>query len=186
MITTSDLRFADRLRRLREHGMNVDAFARHSTENVLVEEYLELGFNFRMTDIQAAVGLVQLGKLDEMISRRRALAGEYTKALSGIPGLILPSDPPHGTTNFQSFSVILTEEFPVERNDLMAVLRTDGISSRRGVMAAHREPAYANYPNRSLPNTEYLADRSIILPMYHEMTSGDIDRVAAVVRTAAH
>ena len=81
---------------------------------------MEMGFNFRMTDVQAAIGLVQLGKLDAMVARRRALADEYTDALGGIPGLLLPSDPPYGTTNYQSFSVILTEEFPTARNDLIA------------------------------------------------------------------
>lgn len=184
MITTGDEQLAGRLRRLREHGTNVDAFARHSTDEVVIEQYLETGFNFRMTDVQAAIGLVQLGKLGEMVDRRRALATEYTEALTGIPGLILPSDPPYGTTNYQSFSVILTDEFPTERNDLMAELQAEGISSRRGVMAAHREPAYADQPSPPLPNTEYVTDRSIILPLFHQMTSGDVDRVASVLRTS--
>lgn len=185
MITTDDDALAGRLRRLREHGMNVDAFARHSTDKVVIEQYVEVGFNFRMTDVQAAIGLVQLGKLNEMIARRRALAAEYRAALADVPGLILPTDPPYGTTNYQSFSVILTEEYPTARNDLMAMLQADGLSSRRGVMASHREPAYADHPARPLPNTEYLSDRSIILPMYHQMTSDDIERVATIVRGAA-
>lgn len=185
MITTGDDQFAGRLRRLREHGMNLDAFTRHAADKVVIEQYLEMGFNFRMTDVQAAIGLVQLGKLGEMVDRRRALAGEYIEALGGIPGLILPSDPPYGTTNFQSFSVILTEEFPTKRNDLMAELQADGISSRRGVMASHREPAYADQPSRPLPNTEYVSDRSIILPLFHQMTSADIERVASVIRNGA-
>jgi perosamine synthetase len=182
MIVTGDAELADRLRRLREHGMNVDAFARHATDKVVIEQYLETGFNYRMTDVQAAIGLVQLDKLDEMVARRRVLAGEYTAALTGIPGLILPSDPRYGTTNYQSFSVILTEDYPTARNDLMAALQTEGISSRRGVMASHREPAYSDHPARPLPNTEFVADRSIILPLYHQMTSGDVERVASVVR----
>lgn len=181
MITTGDVELAARFRLLREHGMNVDAFARHSTDKVVIEQYVEVGFNYRMTDMQAAIGLVQLGKLPTMIARRRELAAEYTTALADVPGLILPKDPEFGTTNYQSFSVILTEDYPLERNDLMAKLQAEGISSRRGVMAAHREPAYADYPSRPLPNTEYLSDRSIILPMYHQMTSADVERVAAMV-----
>jgi dTDP-4-amino-4,6-dideoxygalactose transaminase len=185
MIVTGDAALADRLRRLREHGMNVDAFARHATDKVVIEQYLETGFNYRMTDVQAAIGLVQLDKLDEMVARRRVLAGEYTAALTAIPGLILPSDPLYGTTNYQSFSVILTEGYPTARNDLMAALQVEGISSRRGVMASHREPAYTDHPTRPLPNTEFVADRSIILPLYHQMTSDDVERVASVVRTGA-
>jgi perosamine synthetase len=165
--------------------MNVDAFTRHSAERVVVEQYLEVGFNFRMTDMQAAIGLVQLDKLNDMVARRRSLAGEYTEALREIPGLLLPSDPPYGTTNYQSFSVILTEEFPTGRNDLMAEMQAEGISSRRGVMASHREPTFAGHPTQPLPNTEFVTDRSIILPLYHQMTSDDVDRVASVVRTSA-
>jgi dTDP-4-amino-4,6-dideoxygalactose transaminase len=184
MITTGDLELAARFRLLREHGMNVDAFARHSTDKVVIEQYVEVGFNYRMTDIQAAIGLVQLGKLPTMIARRRELAAEYTAALADVPGLVLPKDPEYGTTNYQSFSVILTEDYPLKRNELMAKLQAEGISSRRGVMAAHREPAYVDHPSRPLPNSEYLSDRSIILPMYHQMTSADVERVAAMVSDA--
>jgi dTDP-4-amino-4,6-dideoxygalactose transaminase len=67
----------------------------------------------------------------------------------------------------------------------MAALQVEGISSRRGVMASHREPAYTDHPTRPLPNTEFVADRSIILPLYHQMTTDDVERVASVVRTGA-
>ena len=183
MITTSDVELAARLRRLREHGMSVDTFARHSTNDVVIEQYLETGFNFRMTDVQAAIGLVQLAKLEEMIARRRDLAAEYAEALSGIPGLTMPSDPPHGTTNYQSYSVTITDDYPMERNELMAALSAEGISSRRGVMASHREPAYVDHPSQPLPNTNFVTDHSIILPMYHQMTSVDIEKVASIIRS---
>jgi perosamine synthetase len=183
MITTSDVELAARLRRLREHGMSVDTFARHSTNDVVIEQYLETGFNFRMTDVQAAIGLVQLAKLEDMVKRRRHLAAEYADALSGIPGLTVPCDPPHGTTNYQSYSVILTDDYPVERNELMAALSAEGISSRRGVMASHREPAYADHPSQPLPNTDFITNHSIILPMYHQMTSDDIEKVASIIRS---
>jgi dTDP-4-amino-4,6-dideoxygalactose transaminase len=183
MITTSDVELAARLRRLREHGMSVDTFARHSTNDVVIEQYLETGFNYRMTDVQAAIGLVQLAKLEEMIARRRDLAAEYAEALSGIPGLTMPSDPPHGTTNYQSYSVIITDDYPMERNELMAALSAEGISSRRGVMASHREPAYVDHPAQPLPNTNFVTDHSIILPMYHQMTSVDIEKVASIIRS---
>ncbi|GMR02746.1 MAG: DegT/DnrJ/EryC1/StrS family aminotransferase [Acidimicrobiia bacterium] len=185
MITTQSPDQASRFRRLREHGMSVDTFARHTTKDVVIEQYLETGFNFRMTDVQAAIGLVQLGKLDEMIARRRALADEYKDALDGVPGLVLPGDPPYGTTNYQSFSVVLTADYSTERIDLMSALQAEGISSRRGVMAIHREPAYEGHPSQPLPNTDYLTDRSIILPLYHQMTHEDIERVASIVRTGA-
>ena len=185
MVTTSNLELAARLRRLREHGMSVDTFARHSTNDVVIEQYLETGFNFRMTDIQAAVGLVQLAKLEEMINRRRELATEYADALDEVPGLMLPCDPPYGTTNYQSYSVILGGDYATQRNELMAALAVEDISSRRGVMAIHREPAYAGHPSQALPNTDFVTDHSIILPMYHEMTSADVERVASIIRSRA-
>src|SRR5215467_2143536 len=89
MLTTSDQTIAARLRRLREHGMDVSAADRHRSQQPMIERYLEVGFNFRMTDVQAAIGLVQLRKLGQMVARRRALARRYAELLSGIPGLLL-------------------------------------------------------------------------------------------------
>jgi perosamine synthetase len=138
-----------------------------------------------MTDIQAAIGLAQLAKIGAMVERRRLLADRYAEALSDVDGLILPGDPMNGTTNYQSYSVILTERFPVGRDDLMQRLQVAGISTRRGVMAAHREPAFAGVPVEPLPNTEYLTDNSIILPLFHQMTEADIEQVATAVAAAA-
>jgi perosamine synthetase len=176
---------AERMVRLRQHGMSVNAYARHTTAGVVMESYSETGFNYRMTDIQAAIGLVQLAKIGTMVERRRLLADRYAEALGHVEGLILPDDPMNGTTNYQSYSVILTERFPLARDALMQRLQDAGISTRRGVMAAHREPAFAGVQVEPLPNTDYLTDNSIILPLYHQMTEADIERVATAVVAAA-
>lgn len=185
MVVSPDEDFAGRLRRLRAHGMSVSALDRHGSDRVSFEEYGELGFNFRMTDMQAAMGLVQLSRLDAMVERRRQLAGEYHEALDGGPGLVLPVDPPHGTTNFQSYSVRMTEDCPISRDAMMQRLLDDGISTRRGVMASHREPAYRGFAHAPLPNTELLADQAIILPLHHQMTTEDVERVAGLMRLGA-
>ncbi len=185
MITTTDTEMAERMVRLRQHGMSVNAYARHTTAGVVMESYSETGFNYRMTDIQAAIGLVQLAKIGTMVERRRLLADRYAEALCHVEGLILPDDPINGTTNYQSYSVILTERFPLARDALMQRLQDAGISTRRGVMAAHREPAFAGVQVEPLPNTDYLTDNSIILPLYHQMTEADIERVATAVVAAA-
>ncbi len=185
MITTTDTELAERMVRLRQHGMSVNAYARHTTAGVVMESYSETGFNYRMTDIQAAIGLVQLAKIGTMVERRRLLADRYAEALGHVEGLILPQDPINGTTNYQSYSVILTERFPLGRDSLMQRLQDAGISTRRGVMAAHREPAFAGVQVEPLPNTDYLTDNSIILPLYHQMTEADIERVATAVVAAA-
>ncbi|MGW3138559.1 DegT/DnrJ/EryC1/StrS family aminotransferase [Streptomyces sp. NPDC001139] len=185
MITTDDADWAARLRRLREHGMNASAAQRHASDKPVLESYLEVGFNYRMTDIQAAVGLVQLGKLDAMIARRRELAARYAALLHDVPGLTPVRDPEHGQSNFQSYWVLLEEDFPVGRDDLLAALAAAGVSARRGIMAAHLEPAYADHPSAPLPVTERLTGDSLILPLFHTMTEEQQDRVVTVLREQA-
>jgi dTDP-4-amino-4,6-dideoxygalactose transaminase len=183
MLTTGDGSVAARLRRLREHGMDVSAADRHRSQQPVIEHYTEVGFNFRMTDIQAAIGLVQLRKLAEMVARRRALARRYQELLSGIPGLLTADDPPHGETNYQSFWMLLPDEAAAGRDDLLRLLADAGVSARRGIMAAHLEPAYAD-TKPSLPVTERLTARSLILPLFHQMTESQQDHVASVVTSA--
>jgi dTDP-4-amino-4,6-dideoxygalactose transaminase len=185
MLTTPDAEVAVRLRRLREHGMDVSAAQRHASQQPVIEHYLETGFNYRMTDVQAAIGLVQLGKLDQMIAKRRALAGRYLELLSGIPGLATIHDPAYGTTNYQSFWMLLPDDFPVTRNELLRLLADEGVSARRGIMASHLEPAYADQPRPSLPVTERLTAHSVILPLFHEMTDDEQDLVVSVIAAAA-
>ncbi|WP_427165346.1 DegT/DnrJ/EryC1/StrS family aminotransferase [Streptomyces sp. C1-1] len=185
MITTDDAAWAARLRRLREHGMNASAADRHASDKPVLENYLEVGFNYRMTDIQAAVGLVQLGKLDTMIARRRELAARYDALLQDVPGLTPVRDPEHGQSNFQSYWVLLDQDFPVDRDDLLAALASAGVSARRGIMAAHLEPAYADHPSAPLPVTERLTRDSLILPLFHTMTEAQQDRVVAALREQA-
>lgn len=186
MITTPDPDVAARLRRLREHGMNVSAAARHVEQRVVIERYDEVGYNYRMTDIQAAIGLVQLGRLDEIIERRRELAQRYQCLLSQISGLRTISDPSFGLTNFQSFWVALPADFPVARNDLLQMLADAGISSRRGIMAAHLEPAYANLVrDMQLPVTERLSASTLIIPLFHQLTAAEQNRVVDVISAAS-
>ncbi|MCX5054097.1 DegT/DnrJ/EryC1/StrS aminotransferase family protein [Streptomyces sp. NBC_00474] len=185
MITTDDAEWAARLRRLREHGMNASAADRHASNKPVLESYLEVGFNYRMTDVQAAIGLVQLGRLDAMIARRRELAARYDDLLHDVPGLTPVRDPEHGQSNFQSYWVLLDEDFPVGRDDLLAALAEAGVSARRGIMAAHLEPAYADHPSAPLPVTERITRRSLILPLFHTMTETQQDRVVTALREQA-
>ena len=185
MVTTDDADRAARLHRLREHGMNASAAQRHASSTPVLESYLETGYNYRMTDIQAAVGLVQLGKLDAMLARRRELAARYAELLADVPGLTPVADPAHGRGNFQSYWVLLARDFPVGRDELLALLAEAGISARRGIMATHLEPAYAGHPAGPLPVTERIGRDSLILPLFHTMTGAQQDRVVAALRSAA-
>ncbi|GGM42451.1 aminotransferase DegT [Micromonospora sonchi] len=181
MVTTDDPAWATRLRRLREHGMNVSAADRHASAQPVLEQYLETAFNYRMTDIQAAVGLVQLGRLAELVAHRRALAARYHELLAGIRGLVPVRDPEYGTTNFQSFWVLIEPTYGVGRDEVLAELAAQGVSARRGIMAAHLEPAYADVAHAPLPVTERLTRDSLILPLHHALTEDDQDHVVAVL-----
>jgi dTDP-4-amino-4,6-dideoxygalactose transaminase len=186
MITTSDPELAARLRRLREHGMDVSAADRHLERQPVFEHYTELGYNYRMTDVQAAIGLVQLGRIGGVVDRRRQLALRYQRLLGQIPGLRTVADPGYGTTNFQSFWVALPSEFPVTRNELLRLLADAGVSARRGIMAAHLEPAYAGRARRAeLPVTEQMSATSLILPLFHELTDAEQDQVIGVIASAS-
>ncbi|HEX9086342.1 MAG TPA: DegT/DnrJ/EryC1/StrS family aminotransferase [Arthrobacter sp.] len=182
MLTTHNTEWADRARKLREHAMSVSANDRHASVLAPAEEYEEIGFNYRMTDMQAAVGLVQLGRLGEAVSRRRAIAAAYRKALAGVEGLRFSEDPLYGTSNFQSFWFEVMPDFALGREELLERLAHDGISARRGIMAAHRQPAYAgrNTGRADLSVTERLTDHTVILPVYHQLT---LDEQARVIRS---
>ncbi|WP_211222449.1 DegT/DnrJ/EryC1/StrS family aminotransferase [Actinokineospora enzanensis] len=182
MVTTDDPEWAKRLRRLREHGMSMSAADRHAAGGAVVESYVETAFNYRMTDIQAAMGLVQLTRLDGIIEQRRALAARYHELLTPL-GLRAVIDPAHGTTNYQSFWVALPEGAPA-LTEVLGKLAEAGVSARRGIMAAHLEPAYEGHPHPALPGTEELATRSLILPLHHELTDADQKHVVGALADA--
>jgi dTDP-4-amino-4,6-dideoxygalactose transaminase len=183
MITTNDAALAQRLRTLRQHAMSLSDAARHQARQVVFEEYPELGFNYRMTDVQAAIGVEQMKRLDGILVRRRELADRYAHALSGVRGVEVPWAPVWATPNYQSYAVRLTPEFPLSRGDLMNALLARGIASRRGIMAIHRERAYPH--QAPLPITEHAADHSLLIPLFPQMTEGEQDRVVHAFRELA-
>jgi dTDP-4-amino-4,6-dideoxygalactose transaminase len=186
MITTQDEAVATRIRQLRQHAMNTSDLTRHQSEKVVLESYDEVGFNFRMTDMQAAVGLVQLGRVEGFIARRRALAGRYSATLRQLGWLVPPTEPDGTQHNFQSYMVRLNNDAPVSRDELMQRLLDRGISTRRGIMATHREAPYRDQRwDRALPQTNAIAQDSIILPLFHQMGETDQDFVLESISEAA-
>ena len=184
MITTADIDLAERLRRLRLHGMDVDSDIRHRG-GVVFERYLEFGFNARLTDLQAAVGRVQLAKLPAALDRRRRLAARYQDKLQAA-NVGAPVESPWARSNWQSYCVRLPDG--VEQRRTMEALSARGIASRRGIMCAHREPAYAQGGWRSAPGglgaSEAAQDRCILLPLWAAMTEAEQDNVIAALADA--
>jgi perosamine synthetase len=178
MITTGDIEAAARMRRLRQHGMNVSDLARHSATKVVLESYDEVGYNYRMTDLQAGIGLAQLERLPEMLARRRMLALRYSERLSAIPWLVIPTESDSCRHNFQSYMVRLQSDAPVTRDQLMQELLSRGVSSRRGIMAIHRELPYRDDAwEERLPVTNLVTDTALVLPLFYEMTEEEQDYV---------
>ncbi|MCU1305915.1 MAG: per [Acidobacteriaceae bacterium] len=178
MLTTNDEELATRVRRLRQHAMTVSDLARHSSPRVVIESYEEVGYNYRMTDLQAAIGIVQLQRLDKMLCRRRELGQRYSERLSALGWLVPPQEPSNCRHNFQSYMARLTSDAPVTRDQLMQELLDQGISSRRGVMAIHRERSYRDEKSEvRLPETNLVADTAIILPLFYEMREEEQDYV---------
>lgn len=176
MITLNDPEVAARLRRLRQHSMDISDLVRHDAKNVVLESYPERGWNCRMTDMQAVLGLCQLEVLDEMLANRKRLADRYTEALAELPYLEAPFDPEYANRAWQSYAVYLDPNAPITRTDLMTQLLDDGIATRRGVMAIHEEPSYAD-ATIQLPKTEDATHNSMLLPLFPGMTDEQQDYV---------
>ncbi len=187
MITTADSEVAARLRRLRQHAMNVSDLARHSATKVALESYEEVGYNYRMTDLQAAIGIVQLDKLPQMLERRRELAVRYSQRLANIPWLVVPSETATARHNFQSYMALLRDDSPITRDELMQQLLNRGVSSRRGIMAIHREAPYRdeNWDER-LKNTNRVTDNAVVLPLFYEMSEEEQDYVIDCIEELAN
>jgi dTDP-4-amino-4,6-dideoxygalactose transaminase len=188
MLTTANPEFDRQFRLWRQHSMSVSDAARHASQRVVVEEYTELGFNYRMTDLQAAIGRVQLERLPAMIARRRALAQNYLTRLAAIPGLRLPAEPEWARSNWQSFCVRVPEG--CHRGAVMQAMLDAGISTRRGVMCAHTEPAYRleawRTPRRDggLGVGESISADGLILPLYDAISEEEQSRVVASLEHA--
>jgi perosamine synthetase len=196
MLTTADAELDRKFRLWRQHGMSMPDTVRHSSPQVIFESYPELGFNYRMTDIQAAIGREQLKRIPEAIVERRKLAASYDELLENVPGLVSPQEPEWAHTNWQSYCVRLPED--ADQRNVMQEMLDEGVATRRGIMCAHLEPAYRQpgtwrcaqvecNPNDSCPNlieSERAQREGVILPLFSQMTEAQQDKVALALRNA--
>jgi perosamine synthetase len=196
MLTTNNAEWDRQFRLLRQHGMSVADTVRHGSKQVIFESYPVLGYNYRMTDIQAAVGREQLKRLPEIVERRRYLAQQYQEMLADVEGFKLPTEPDWAHSNWQSFCVRLTDKY--DQVQVMQEMLNLGIATRRGIMCTHREPAYQQEKwscgvTRSgcdcqpgscdrLIESERAQDNCILLPLFHQMTDEDLDRIVRALK----
>jgi len=198
MLTTANAEWDSRFRQLRQHCMSVPDTTRHSSAQVVFETYPDLGFNYRMTDIQAALGCEQLKRLSEIVTRRRELAARYQSLLVAIPGVGVPVEPSWARSNWQSFCVRLPDS--CDQHQVMQSMLDAGVATRRGIMCSHREAAYprgtwscgsrvsdcecAEGYCAQLRHSEEAQDRTIILPLFPQMSFEQQDQVIAALRVA--
>jgi dTDP-4-amino-4,6-dideoxygalactose transaminase len=183
MVATGREDYAAKLKLLRQHAMSVNDRVRHSSSKIIFEDHVALGYNYRLTDIQAAVGIRQLEKLDFIIAERRKIAMRYLSAFKDLDMIRLPHEREGYFSNYQSFSIYLKENCKISRNELMQKMLDLGVASRRGIMTSHRETAYAELcKGLSLPISENLCDNSIIIPLYYPMKEEEIETVITTFR----
>lgn len=182
MLTTENAEY-DRLFRLwRQHGMSVSDAQRHGNAKVIFEDYPVQGFNYRMTDVQAAIGREQLKRLPGIVARRRAIAGRYAALLAGLDGVVAPREPEWARSNWQSYAVALDAE--IDQRGIMQFMLDRGVATRRGIMCIHREAAHADLPKRPLPRSEAAQDHAILLPLYPQMEEDVPGRVVDILTEA--
>jgi dTDP-4-amino-4,6-dideoxygalactose transaminase len=163
--------------------MSVPDTVRHASPQVIFETHPEIGFNYRMTDIQAAVGRAQLARMPEIVAARRRLASRYARLLNNNLGIVAPHEPDWARSNFQSYCVRLPDG--VDQRTVMQSMLDGGVSARRGIMCAHREAAYSAAPPRqSLADSEAAQDHCIILPLYPQMSEEEQDTVIRELSSA--
>jgi dTDP-4-amino-4,6-dideoxygalactose transaminase len=196
MLTTANSEMDTKFRLWRQHGMSMPDTVRHSSPTVIFESYPELGFNYRLTDIQAAIGREQLKRIPAAVERRRAMAALYGQLLADVPGLILPCEPEWARSNWQSYCVRLPKN--IDQRAVMQDMLDQGTATRRGIMCTHLEPAYEDSATwrcaeigcqsaGSCPNlaeSERAQKESVILPLFSEMTEEQQRVVASALREA--
>jgi perosamine synthetase len=183
MITTSREDYKDRLKLLRQHGMSVSDRVRHSSSKIIFEDHIEVGYNYRMTDVQASIGIKQLEKLDWLLAERRKIALKYNDAFKNIKKVKLPIEKEGYYSNYQSYSIYIKDSRAINRNELMQVLLEKGISTRRGIMCAHKETAYVEeYRSIKLPVSEDLNENSILVPLFVPIKDEEVSMVIDMIR----
>jgi perosamine synthetase len=185
MITTNDAALADSARRLRATGASISDLERHKAKGVLVQKYGEVGYNYRMTDVQAAIGLVQMKKLDAMLEQRTRQARFYDAAFGSMDEIEPPYVPPETTHAYSSYLIRLRGGARIGRDALLRKMAERGISCRVGIQPLHKEPFYeSRWAGLHLPETEAAAQTTMFLPIFPGLKEEDQLRVVTAVREA--
>jgi perosamine synthetase len=190
MVTTNDSEMAERMNQMRNHGATLSEEQRHhGPRPYLLSAFELLGYNYRMTDLQGAVGIVQLAKLDKFIDERSRWAAWYREKLAGIPWLRLPEEPAGVRHGWQAFvTYVDPAKAPMPRNEMMQRLQDQGVATRPGTHAIHMLGFYAGkygFKPGDFPGSRDCNDNTMAIPLHNRMVPEDYDYVAAAIRALA-
>ena len=179
MITTGRADVDAYCRKARQHAMSIPDTVRHVASRVVVERYDEPGFNYRMTDLQAAIGRCQLARLAGIVAERRALADRYRSLLTDVPGVRAPQEPAWARSNWQSYCVGLPVH--ADQHEVMQRMLDLGVATRRAIMSSHLEAAWSGARRGHLTASETVSQTRILLPLFNGMTEEEQRTVVAAL-----
>ncbi len=184
MLLTRDPEAAEQARRHRSQGATTSALEQHGARRPRLPGFPAPGFQFRMSDLSAAVGRAQLQGLGSMLARRRRIAERYRSVIADLPAVVAPDEAPGVRHAWQSFCCVLTDRAPVSRDQLIGRLRDAGVGASVGAVVAHHQPAFAAFAAGPLPASDRLAERAFLLPLFPGLADADVERVLAALRQA--
>jgi len=173
IVATNDPGLAERLRLLRNHGSDREY------------HHIEVGYNYRMTEMQAALGIVQLNRLDGILADKQQCAAYLSRQLGKIPGISPPFVDPRATSAFMMYTIQVEPPFPLSRDELKAYLAEQGIPTKIYFPPIHLQPVFKKSRQDSLPVTESLAKRVLSLPFFVGITEEELDYMAETIRSRA-
>jgi perosamine synthetase len=183
MITTDDEALAERARIVRSHGASVSDLERHKARGTIYAAYPEVGYNYRMTDIQAAVGVEQMKKLPYILGRKQEIGRWYDEHLAAVAEVQAPFVPEYANHSYQSYLITLKPQYEIDRDVLLRQMAARGISCRHGIAPMHWEPYYRQlYPGLTLPVTEAVSRTTMFLPIFPSMTEAELQYIVDTLK----
>jgi len=183
MLVTDNEAWAERARILRSTGASVSDLVRHQAKGTIVQEYREAGFNYRLTDVQAAIGLVQMRRLADMLSERKRQAEFYDAALAEVEAIEPPHVPPYAEHAYSSYCIRLRPSALTTASEVVLAMAARGISCRHGIQPLHLEPYFRErLDGLRLPESEAAARDTLFLPIFPGLPQSDQMRVVAALK----
>jgi len=184
MLVTDNCEIAENAKILRSTGASVSDLERHKAKGIILQKYYVNGYNYRMTDIQAAIGIIQMKKLPEILKQRREQSEYYTEAFSEMEQLELPYVPEYTEHAFSSYMLRIKKGIKITSTDIINKMSEKNISCRFGIQPLHKEPYFADrgFSDKDFPVSCDVAERSFFIPIFPGLMKKDIDYIISNIK----